>query len=409
MAYRCVWGFMITLESISFNHDTGSASQDALSIRRNATTALVVPEWRRGLTVAAEDCPVAYAIAPTTGQVIRVRARFRRTDPSLTSIWVRTFNPKDTRAQGCLYALLTLLGAVFVWKPPLPVLNTIGEVIETEVVFDASGEATVDLPLRDVQLAAKGVSIQYETWHWQYSVDRSSWTDFQDSQHKVYVLLDVPTLPWNQTAGSSSLPWTEVLDFACTWATGATTADKAAEGVTQSVNALGPGTFVYDCPGGGATHYAWPEFDCTSFLDRLRGGPGLGLYVNCSDCATFVSTFANAVGCDLWQSRMGYSFNLQEILAIGSTVWQTACGWGGFSYHEVAWKGACTANDAVFDACLHVDGDANPSAAPHTPLLPVNMPFGNVGAGQYRSRLATPSGEASCNPDPTTRRRRAII
>src|SRR5439155_18829125 len=84
------------------------------------------------------------------------------------------------------------------------------------------------------------------------------------------------------------------------------------------------------------------------------GGPGLGKYVNCSDCATIVSTFANAVGCDLWQSRMGYGFGLNPLLAIGFNVWQTACGWGSFSYHEVAWKDGCTANDPVWDACLQV-------------------------------------------------------
>ena len=28
-------------------------------------------------------------------------------------------------------------------------------------------------------------------------------------------------------------------------------------------------------------------------------------------------------------------------------------GWPGFSYHEVAWEAACTANDDVYDACLN--------------------------------------------------------
>ena len=32
---------------------------------------------------------------------------------------------------------------------------------------------------------------------------------------------------------------------------------------------------------------------------------------------------------------MQSGFALNEILAIGSNVWQTACGWGSFSYHEV--------------------------------------------------------------------------
>jgi hypothetical protein len=130
--------------------------------------------------------------------------------------------------------------------------------------------------------------------------------------------------------------------------------------------------------------------------------------VNCTDCATITSTFANALGCDLWQSRMGYGFDLNELLSIGSNVWQTACGWGGFSYHEVAWEDDCTSDDDVFDACLQVDGDANPTSAPHTPLLPVNLKFGLPGELTYRDRLATVAGRPNCNPQPGTRQRRAI-
>ena len=102
-------------------------------------------------------------------------------------------------------------------------------------------------------------------------------------------------------------------------------------------------------------------------------------------------------GCDLWQSRMLSGFALNEILAIGSAIWQTACGWGSFNYHEVAWLGGCTQNDPVWDACLQVDGDADPTTAPHTPMLPVNLVFGATGAGLYRDRLCTPAGRPGPN------------
>jgi hypothetical protein len=126
-----------------------------------------------------------------------------------------------------------------------------------------------------------------------------------------------------------------------------------------------------------------------------------------------VSTFANVLGCDLWQSRMkpqtGWTFDLNELLAIGSNVWQTACGWGDFTYHEVAWKGGCTANDPVWDACLQVDGDADPTSAPHTPLQPVNLRFGTPGSLEYLDRLVKPASRPNCVPQPaTTRTRRSI-
>jgi hypothetical protein len=131
--------------------------------------------------------------------------------------------------------------------------------------------------------------------------------------------------------------------------------------------------------------------------------------VNCSDCASIVSTFANALGCDLWQSRMGWFFGLNPMLGIGSSVWQPACGWTSFSYHEVAWEGNCLAANDVYDACLQVDGDADPTAAPHVPLLPQDLRFGNPGDLLYRDRLATPAGRPNCNPQPATRQRRKVV
>lgn len=404
---------MISLESITFNHDAASADHDALNIRVNASTAVTLPEWRKGVTLNPEDSPVAYALAPTKGHTLTVRATFRRSDPTVNSVTIRTFNPRDTRIQGCIYALLVKLGIIPIVRPPPPVLNALGEVKETAVLFGANDVVTVTLDLGDTQIWSGGVNVYDDTWQWQYRNSAGGWVDFQTSRHRAYVLLDVPTTPWTQAPYASTntaLPWIEVLDRACAWARGSTNADTAAGKVTESVYNLGPSVLEYDCPHGGSSIYSSGSFDCTAFLDRLRGGPGLGRYVNCSDCATIVSTFANALGCDLWQSRMygPNSFALNALLAIGSNVWQTACGWQGFSYHEVAWKGGCTENDALFDACLQVDGDADPTSPPHVPLLPVNIVFGASGAGLYRDRLATPAGRANCQAQPTSRTRRTV-
>ncbi len=395
---------MITLESIAFNHDTSTAHRDAISIRRNASTTVTVPEWRRGSTVAAADCPAAYSIEQTRGQTITVRATFRRDDASPSQFRVRTFNPNDTRAAGCLYAILEKLGVKFVWRPPPPVLNALGEVVETAVDFGGSDTVSVELPLRDTQIPERGVGVYYDTWHWQYRIGNANWTDFEVTNHKIYAVLDRPTAPWTQAAGSTELPWTDALDFACEWASGATTRDAVATAITKRIYDLGPSVIEYDCPGGGSSHYSWGHFDCSSFIDRLRGGPGLGRYVNCSDCATFVSTFANLVGCDLWQSVMGYSFDLYPIRGIGSSVWETACGWGGFNYHEVAWKDGCTESDPIFDACLQVDGDSNPLSAPHTPLLPTNIVFST-----YRTHLVPQGDWGDCQAQTAERQRRALF
>jgi hypothetical protein len=407
----------VVLNAIKFNHDPNSVTADALNIRRNAVQPVAVPEWRNGVSVNPEDSPAAYAQNPTRGHRLTIQAQFHRTDERLTSVRIRAVDADRTPPEptGCWSLLLWLLWLL------LRALtgNVLGSVKARTVTFPASGQTGFEtFRLTGVRLWRVGVGARTTNWRWQYRLATGPWVDFASTAHRIYVLLDVPTGPWQQTPyqpGNVQLPWTDVLDHACAWAVGAMTADDAATKVTAAVFALGPATMRYDCPGGGSTHYASPGFDCTAFLDLVRGGAGNGIYVNCTDCATIVSTFANALGCDLWQSQMGYFFALNPIKAVGSPIWEPAClssgyGWtGSFSYHEVAWKGAAGVAEQVFDGCLQVDGDVDPTTPPHTPLLPTNLRFGNAGDGDYRDRLATPAGRATCNPQPSTRTRRPVF
>jgi hypothetical protein len=370
---------VLAVEAIKFNHDPGAATADALNIRKNAAQFITVPEWRRFISVNPEDSRAAYAAAKTAGKTITIQVSLSSTNLALASAEVRVKHHVKSR----------------------------------KVNFVNGQSGFVSFKLENPPSAHGKAGIWDLDWHWEYRRGpKHRWHRFATTRHRIYVLLDVPTAPWQQApynSGNTQLPWTDVLDFACRWAAGAKTKDKAAALITQNVYALGPAIITYDCPGGGSSHYSGGNFQCTAFLDRLRGGLGNGIYVNCSDCATFVSTFANALGCDLWQSRMGFGFDLNQMLGIGSSVWQTCCGWISFNYHEVAWEAGCTAADDVFDACLQVDGDANPLAAPHVPLLPQDLKFGNPGDLLYRDRLATPAGRPNCNPQPGTRQRRMVV
>ena len=400
----------VRLEAIELNHDPTGASVDALTIRRNASQPITVPEWRHGVTTQPEDSPAAYSIAETQGHTLTIRVQLRRLDPSVESVEVRAID--GNAAGGCLYAILQALGITPIVRPGPA--NVLGEVRPRSVTFRSDDLTDFEIfELAGVRLWQGGVGVSVTNWRWQARrASYDPWTDIGTSSHEIFALLGTPTAPWQQSPSSSSntqLPFTEVLRHACTWAAGATSADEAAERVTRAVYDLGPSILEYDCPGGGSTRYSFPSFNATAFLERLAGGTGNGKYVNCTDCATIVSTFANALGCDLWQSRMGSFFQLNPLLAIGSGVWQTACNWGSFAYHEVAWKGACTSAENVYDACLQVDGDSNPTSAPHVPLLPVDLKFGEPGDGVYRDRLATPAGRPSCAPQPATRQRRAVI
>ena len=45
----------ITLESIRFNHEPNSATNGALTIRKNRFDDVAVPEWTSGMTRADEE------------------------------------------------------------------------------------------------------------------------------------------------------------------------------------------------------------------------------------------------------------------------------------------------------------------------------------------------------------------
>lgn len=408
----------IVINAIKFNHNPNSANNDALNIRKNKTQFIDVPEWVQGISIKAEDSLAAYAIKETKGNILTIQARFHA--EGIKQAEIRAIDPTTLTGKPCIDWILKILLGLFG--------NVLGEVKKKLVTFSAGGDSGfVTLELKNPKLWDVGVGIHYTTWKWQYRTGGGAWIDMDTTRHKIYVLLEVPKDPWKQTPYNSTndqLPWAEVMDYSCIWAIGSKDRETAAGKVTERVNALGPSIVEYDCPNGGSHAYAIPlvwyptQFNCTEFLERLAGGPGLGKYVNCTDCATIVSTFANILGCDLWQSRMqekqstenSNSFACNEIIAIGYTTWDTPCGWPGFRYHEVAWNGACDVNDEVFDACLKVDGDNDPTdGLPHTPLLPTNMKFGNPGDLLYRDRLATPAGRANCKPQPATKTRRQIV
>jgi hypothetical protein len=222
------------------------------------------------------------------------------------------------------------------------------------------------------------------------------------SVHKIYVLAGRPNEPW-----VTETPWVEGLEIACTWASGATDADGAATAITQNFNASGMVQYddLY-----GATRYGSEIFAFSQMIDRLNGGFGLGVLVNCTDCASSIVTLANLVGCDLWACTMEPRFAMNKVITIGSSEWAVPFGYG-FGYHEVAWKGDATENDHLFDACLKVDGDADPTTAPHTPLLPTNMLFGDCQTLNYRLRLCAPTEEGClrCIPQSPWRTRRPLI
>ena len=121
---------------------------------------------------------------------------------------------------------------------------------------------------------------------------------------------------------TSSLPWVDALDQACVWAGGKLNPLDAATAVTQAVNSnLG---LTYDVSHRASKYTqavglaSW--FLCTAFLAFINQQPaGKGNVVNCTDCASIVSSFANVLGCQLAAVVMASpgGFLCNKIIAIG--------------------------------------------------------------------------------------------
>lgn len=381
----------VAVTAIVFDHGRGQPGSYTLPLRFNEAEPVLLPEWQRGSRLPS----VAAYVRDRLPEVAAVLVRFAVTpgEPRLLEIRARAWSGAPA-----IPAAVPLL-------PDLP---------PALIGFSAAGDSGwCAFPLDTTGLSA-GVNAVTQQWVWQLRRSPGDgWADFAATLHRTYVVLSAPTAPWllwPAQPANASLPRTDVLDVACAWARGARNDIETATRITRALHRLGGDLLSYDAAVG-APHYTVlgvPRFLCDAFLDRLRGGDGAGPLVNCSDCATIVSTFANLLGADLWQSKMGLvgvGFRLNPILAIGSDSWTAQ---EGFSFHEVAWSGNCGELDTVYDACLQTDADPDPTQVPHAPSLPANQVFGTPGSAQYRDQLAAPPDRDKCVPQPALRVRRPV-
>jgi hypothetical protein len=120
-----------------------------------------------------------------------------------------------------------------------------------------------------------------------------------------------------------------------------------------------------------------------------------------------VSSFANVLGCNLVQSRIGFEFqtNLIQKIGLGYPYRQP------FRFHEVAWRFPANGNGEayVYDSCLQLDGDRNLADDRFLPALGINLPVGVPGREGYHFRLIAPTAAGrAARERPLTRLQRKI-
>jgi hypothetical protein len=326
----------------------------------DAMSPIVPPEWRSGESVNPSDSPVAICRSLASNG-LSVRAVFERSPSEPASLLVRAVDAM----QG----------------------NLLGAVLPSQIEFQNELAIAVALPLG--QVATQKVATHADRWDWQQAPFGShQWTSFASSSHEVFVTLDVPQSPWDQTVES---PVVEVFRLACRWALGATTVEQAASFITSSFYDLGQpsasrATFGYT----GAPQFCDDNFDCAHIVAAINGIRDLVTVVDCADCASLVSTFANSLGAQLHEARIGDVFETRPIQLIG----QSGMARTDFTFHEIAWSKTFQISDPVWDACLMIDQDSDPGSAPYSPGYVLGLPFGTSADRQYSWRLVNPKDAA---------------
>lgn len=378
----------VAVLAVTFDHLRGRPDSYTVPLRYNGTVPVLLPEWRIGQRLPSVAAYRIDRLPPMADVLVQLGA-----------------SPDEPRLQE-IRAVAAPAPAACLSMPPLV------EGLEPQVAGFGGDGLAGPLAFRFATDSLRaGVGLGTVDWIWQARAGAGEpWRDIAVTSHRLYSLLRAPTAPWRTEPGSPAgpvLPRTDLLDFACAWAWGATTAREVADAVTRAVHGLGGRTFIYDALVG-APHYTLLGAQlllCDALVERLLGGPGTGPLVNCSDCASIVSTMANLLGADLWQSKMGLvgqGFPLNPVRGIGVADWSRLS--GAFVFHEVAWSGDARAEDPVWDACLELDGDRSPARPPHRPVLPAGERF----AHEYRDWLAAARGRNLCLPQPSLRMRRPV-
>jgi len=367
----------VTLQSITFCHNVADPARSALRIRRNYATPIQSPKWTNGGPGGFADAPAAYA----RGAVAAPSVQVGLTGGTPGSVlWVRATGGK-----------------------------LLGDPAAAQVSFDANGSAAAMLALVEHDLIEGSVTVTDETLTWQISPDNRTWSWLATTRHRVYLTLALPQAPWTQGAAQGGTPpvnepWTDVLDWACAWAAGLDDVSEVAEQITQAVNGNGnaAGGVVYEPVRGATTYSAFGRFQCTAFLARLNGANPQSNFVNCADCASIVTTFANILGCRLWELRLspvaGDGFDINPVIGIGGTAFGAPFQDRSysFSFHEVAWEEGPQGQDGIYDACLQVNGNElertrTPDTGHQVAFLSAGEPFTDGDGADtflYREQLA---------------------
>ena len=256
--------YKVMVEEIKFNHSTGSSTQDAVSIRKNAREPFDLEhgEWWIGGTELKND-PVCYV----GGSEPTVKAKIS-VSPAIPSARLFAAAVGNNSPLGGLSAqTVAFSGGVSGW---------------TDFCLDA--------------MVARTVRRADHRWEWKVShVDGAAVTAFvcaTTGPHRVYTIMDTPVAPWVANGEDVQNPWSDALELACTVADGKSDKGNALASLASYLfNSHG---VVYDSKHGMPSFlHDDGAFDMTGYLTKRSPNGNL---VNCFDQGHAVKVLGNVIG-----------------------------------------------------------------------------------------------------------------
>ncbi len=309
---------------INFNHNTASSSSDGISLKGNYGDAITAPEW-----TSSETKNFAYV---------------RGIDPTVKVIF---YSPDPDTSTSITMLALVSVGTAY-WDLGAKTFN-----------FYASGySGTIEFDLDGGESIPGSVGSWYSIFDWKVSkIGSTSYPNFHMGSTRLdyYTVFDTPVT-------TMETPWIGVLDGACDWAHGCTTALDVLSDVTTGiyeelgdtdddidyqVNPVYTGEYFY-------------SFNLHQFLEDLSLIDGV--LVNCYDVANIFNIYTTALGISTQTKRIYKdegTFTTNSVDVIGWGIGDFgSCDWYNhqFGYYNSTY---------IYDPCISFPGTP--------PVIPIYM------------------------------------
>lgn len=306
-------GVEVYPEQIYFDYDSPSYEHDALTIRNANGGTADSPEWEPYYN---RSNSIAYIKNQSSR---RIQVLF------------------GSNFEGTMHLIIKLT-------------VTSGNGIGTVSNLFISNYSTVNFDYRTLNLTGtlpNNVGKQTFTWKWEiYAIPicatgYSSACKTTNTTHTYFTLLAAPLAPMEE-------PWVSVLDKACVWAGGQSTAEGVLASLTNSLYSSG----VIYAPGSFYTIGSNTNLDLKSLLTDLVTPSNVNM--DCRDFSNFLQVLNRGLGVACEYNRIWMTCNYNYILPAGWSSGST----GFWVYHQVGWY-----NSKVADSAAKVDND-DPTISP---------------------------------------------